>query len=84
MKKLYISLITGALISSFILGWLIDSLSAPPSTHDNFKVEKQILAGADPAVPYSSRDDSRRASLVEPTVDQLLQVKGKSTNMDKE
>ncbi|MEC8324734.1 MAG: ATP-binding protein [Pseudomonadota bacterium] len=45
MKKLYISLITGALISSFILGWLIDSLSAPPSNHDNFKVEKQILAG---------------------------------------
>ncbi|WP_372767083.1 ATP-binding protein [Pseudoalteromonas sp.] len=45
MKKLYISLITGALISSFILGWLIDSLSAPPSNQDNFKVEKQILAG---------------------------------------
>ena len=47
-------------------------------------IEKQILAGADPAVPYSSRDDSRRASLVEPTVDQLLQVKGKSTNIDKD
>lgn len=44
MKKLYISLITGALISSFILGWLIDSLSAPPSNLDNFKLEKQVLA----------------------------------------
>ena len=47
-------------------------------------IEKQILAGADPAVPYSSRDDSRRAGLVEPTVDQLLQVKGKSNNLDED
>ena len=44
MKKLYISLIAGALISSFILGWLIESLSSPYQD-DDFKQEKQILAG---------------------------------------
>ena len=44
----------------------------------------KILAGADPAVPYSSRDDPRCASLVEPTLDQLLQVKGKSNNFDED
>ena len=45
MKKLYISLIAGALISSFVLGWLIDSLSEAPVSHDAFKIEKQALSG---------------------------------------
>ena len=43
MKKLYLSLIAGALISSFILGWLIDSFSTHDS--DDFAFQKQLLSG---------------------------------------
>ncbi len=44
MKKLYLSLIAGALISSFILGWLIDHVSEMPDD-DSFVLQKQLVDG---------------------------------------
>lgn len=44
MKKLYLNLIAGALISSFLLGWLIDTISEPV-TNDEFVLEKQLVSG---------------------------------------